>query len=118
MNFAHETSHEHFGLNISDNAQNMALKAIQESGENNLFLRVSVKGGGCAGLKYSLDMDDRLGIFDIVCHFGDLKIAVDAFSMIYLANTSIDYEENLQGAGFKFNNPNARRSCGCGSSFS
>jgi iron-sulfur cluster assembly protein len=118
MNFAHEITSDEFLLAVSEKAQNMAIKAIKESGEDNLFLRISVKGGGCAGLKYNLDMDDRKSPFDVICRFGDLTVAVDAFSMIYLADTTIEYEENLQGAGFKFNNPNARRACGCGSSFS
>jgi iron-sulfur cluster assembly accessory protein len=80
-------------------------------------LRISIRGGGCAGLQYNLDIDDKPSKFDVLCHYGDLKLAVDIFSLHYLTNTAIDYQENLEGAGFKFNNPNARKTCGCGSSF-
>lgn len=106
-----------FPILLSEKAQSMALRATK-SGEEDLFLRVSIKGGGCAGLQYNLDIDDKPSPFDVNCHFGELKVAVDIFSLHYLANTTIDYQENLDGAGFKFNNPNARKTCGCGSSFS
>lgn len=109
---------DQFPLLLSEKAQSMALRATKAGGEENLFLRVSIKGGGCAGLQYNLDIDDLPSKFDITCKFGDLKVAVDIFSLHYLANTTIDYQENLEGAGFKFSNPNARKTCGCGSSFS
>lgn len=118
MNFAHQIDKNEFGLAMSEKACVMADRAIKGAQEEDLFLRISVKGGGCAGLKYNLDIDDKPGKFDITCQFGDLKVVVDAFSLHYLANTTVDYEESLEGAGFKFNNPNARRTCGCGSSFS
>jgi iron-sulfur cluster assembly accessory protein len=118
MDFRSEMPAEEFPLLITEKAISMAKTAIKSGSEDNLFLRISVKGGGCAGLKYNLDMDDRLGKFDVRCSFGDLLIVADAFSLHYLAETTIDYEESLEGAGFKFKNPNARRTCGCGSSFS
>lgn len=117
LNFSCELNSDQFPINISEKAQAMATRATNVDGED-LFLRVSVKGGGCAGLKYNLDIDDKPSQFDIVCHYGDLKVAVDVFSLHYLTNTSIDYQETLEGAGFKFDNPNARKTCGCGSSFS
>ncbi|HXW53311.1 MAG TPA: iron-sulfur cluster assembly accessory protein [Myxococcota bacterium] len=107
-----------FPIVITERAQAMALKATKSSADEDLFLRVSIKGGGCAGLKYNLDIDDRPSKFDVNCQLGDLKVAVDLFSLHYLANTTIDYQETLEGAGFKFDNPNARKTCGCGSSFS
>jgi len=109
---------DQFPIVLSDKAQSMAMMATKSGGEENLFLRVSIKGGGCAGLKYNLDIDDKPSKFDINCQFGELKVAVDMFSLHYLANTTIDYQETLEGAGFKFDNPNARKTCGCGSSFS
>jgi iron-sulfur cluster assembly accessory protein len=118
VNFTHQLDACEFPLIMSDKAQVMADRAIKGSGEENLFLRISVKGGGCAGLKYNLDIDDRPSKFDISCYFGDLRVVVDTFSLQYLANTTVDYEETLDGAGFKFSNPNARKTCGCGSSFS
>lgn len=113
-----ELNIDQFPLVISEKAQTMAMRATKAEPEEHLFLRVSIKGGGCAGLKYNLDIDDKPSKFDVYCYYGDLKVAVDIFSLHYLANTTIDYQESLEGAGFKFNNPNARKSCGCGSSFS
>lgn len=108
---------EKFPISFSEKAQKMAKLATSAEGED-LFLRISIKGGGCAGLQYNLDIDDKPSKFDINCMIGDLRVAADIFSLQYLANTTIDYQETLEGAGFKFNNPNARRTCGCGSSFS
>ncbi len=109
---------EDFPIIISEKAQAMALRATKAEDDDQLFLRVSIKGGGCAGLQYNLDIDDKISKFDIYCELGELKVAVDMFSLRYLNNTTIDYQESLEGSGFKFNNPNARKSCGCGSSFS
>lgn len=116
--YGSELNIEQFPLVLTEKAQSMALRATKAEGTDDLFLRISIKGGGCAGLQYNLDIDDKPAQFDVVCHFGDLKVAVDIFSLHYLANTTIDYQENLDGAGFKFENPNARKTCGCGSSFS
>ncbi len=113
-----ELSPEEFPIIISEKAQAMALRATKAEEDANLFLRVSIKGGGCAGLKYNLDIDDKSSPYDVTCTLGELNVAVDAFSLHYLANTTIDYQESLEGAGFKFDNPNARKTCGCGSSFS
>lgn len=113
-----ELNIEDFPLDISEKAQSMALRATKDAAEDNLFLRISIKGGGCAGLQYNLDIDDRKSKFDVICRFGELKVVSDIFSLQYLANTAIDYKETLDGAGFKFDNPNARKTCGCGSSFS
>lgn len=96
----------------------MAQRACSAEENVALFLRISIKGGGCAGLQYNLDIDDKKTPFDISCNFGDLTVVADTFSLRYLENTTIDYQETLEGAGFKFNNPNARKTCGCGSSFS
>lgn len=92
--------------------------AIAADGEPGDGLRVSVRGGGCSGYTYSLDFekDERMG--DIVMRFDGVKIIVDPVSAGYLRGTIIDYVASLQGEGFKFNNPNAKRTCGCGHSFS
>lgn len=108
---------ENLGISLTDKALNMAKKACSLEEGDSLFLRVSIKGGGCAGLKYNLDIDDELTEFDIQCDYQGLQVVSDIFSLEYLRNISIDYEETLEGAGFKFHNPHARRSCGCGSSF-
>ena len=81
-------------------------------------LRVSVVGGGCSGFQYSLGLEDAPTEEDAVFHFGDVRVFVDPDSSGYLAGTVVDYVDGLHGAGFKFVNPNADRTCGCGSSFS
>lgn len=113
-----ELSSEEFPLIISEKARQMASRATRAEGNDQFFLRISVKGGGCAGLQYNLDIDDKPSQFDVNCQFEDLRVSVDIFSLHYLANTTVDYQESLDGTGFKFSNPNARKTCGCGSSFS
>lgn len=114
MTIGCELNIEQFPIIMTEKAVAMAKRAT----EDNAFLRISIKGGGCAGLKYNLDIDEQPSPFDIVCRYGDLKVATDIFSLHYLSETTVDYQETLEGAGFKFNNPNARKTCGCGSSFS
>ena len=80
-------------------------------------LRIAVRGGGCSGFEYALDFENEARDNDWVYEQGDIKAFVDAVSARYLEGTSIDYVFGMQGAGFKFNNPNASGSCGCGSSF-
>jgi iron-sulfur cluster insertion protein len=80
-------------------------------------LRIGVVGGGCSGFQYQLKFDtvndgDRIVTYDGVC------VLVDEFSLPYIAGTTLDYVEGLHGAGFRFDNPRASRTCGCGSSFS
>ena len=81
-------------------------------------LRVGVKGGGCSGFQYSLNFTDEVDDEDVLVVVEGLQIVTDAFSASYLKGTELDHVDTLQGAGFKFNNPNAKRTCGCGSSFS
>lgn len=80
-------------------------------------LRVAVRGGGCSGFEYALDFENEARDSDWVYEQGDLKVYIDAVSARYLQGTSIDYVLGNTGAGFKFNNPNAVGTCGCGSSF-
>lgn len=81
-------------------------------------LRLRVVGGGCSGFSYDLYFEEEPGDLDQVFESHDIKLYVDPMSYQYLENTSIDYVEGLHGAGFKFNNPTAKGTCGCGSSFS
>ena len=81
-------------------------------------LRVGVVGGGCSGFSYSMSFENGAGMMDKVIEFDGLKIFVDATSMMYLNGCVVDYVETLEGAGFKFENPNVKSTCGCGSSFS
>ena len=81
-------------------------------------LRLRVIGGGCAGFTYDLYFEDNVGDMDETYESQGIKLYVDPLSHQYLEQTEIDYVESAHGAGFKFNNPNVKGSCGCGSSFS
>ncbi len=81
-------------------------------------LRVGVVGGGCSGFSYSMSFENASGMMDKVFDMDGLKVYVDATSLMYLNNCIVDYVETLEGAGFKFENPNVKSTCGCGSSFS
>ena len=105
-------------IKVTERAVEMAKKAIAEEGLANHGLRVAVQGGGCSGLQYALDFTDSERPGDTVLEFSGLKVYLDMASAQFLAGTEIDYVSSLQGSGFKFNNPNAKRTCGCGSSFS
>jgi iron-sulfur cluster assembly accessory protein len=85
--------------------------------EPNMALRLRVVGGGCAGFSYDLYFDEPAEV-DREVEIQGVKVVVDEMSLMYLVGTEIDYVEGLQGAGFKFNNPNTKTTCGCGSSFS
>ena len=101
-------------------------KAIEEIGNimkeqsipENYHLRMGVQGGGCSGFQYSLAFDETVGENDSVLSYGRVKIAVDYKSMLYLKGITLDFQDGLNGRGFVFNNPNAKKTCGCGSSFS
>ena len=81
-------------------------------------LRIGVVGGGCSGFQYSMSFENASGMMDKVLKFDDLKVFVDATSAMYLNGCVVDYVETLEAAGFKFENPTVKSTCGCGSSFS
>lgn len=89
----------------------------QEGIDETHGLRIAVRGGGCSGFEYALDFENEARDNDWIYEQGDLTLYVDAISARYLEGTSIDYVLGTSGAGFKFNNPQARGTCGCGSSF-
>ena len=80
-------------------------------------LRIGVVGGGCSGFQYSMAFENQGGMMDKVFAFDDLKVFVDATSLMYLNGCIVDYVETLEAAGFKFENPQVKSTCGCGSSF-
>jgi iron-sulfur cluster assembly protein len=80
-------------------------------------LRLGVKGGGCSGLVYSLAFDENTRENDHIIEFDGVRLLIDPKSLFYLGGTTLDFSDGLQGRGFIFNNPNATRTCGCGSSF-
>ncbi len=80
-------------------------------------LRIGVVGGGCSGFSYSMSFENAPGVMDKVHNFDGLKVFVDATSAMYLNGCIVDYVETIEAAGFKFENPNVKSTCGCGSSF-
>jgi len=80
-------------------------------------LRLGVVGGGCSGFSYSMQFENEKGPMDKEYDFDGLKLIVDGTSFMYLDGTTIDYLETLEASGFKFENPNVKSTCGCGSSF-
>jgi len=84
----------------------------------NAALRLGVDGGGCSGLTYKLLFDTEVTVHDEIFEFEGLRVIIDKKSALYLAGTTLDFSQALVGGGFKFLNPNAKQSCGCGESFS
>jgi iron-sulfur cluster assembly accessory protein len=80
-------------------------------------LRVGVVGGGCSGFSYTMQFENAAGAMDKVFDYDGLKVYIDATSLMYMQGATVDYVETLEGAGFKFDNPNVKSTCGCGSSF-
>ena len=91
---------------------------VAEEGNPNLMLRVFVQGGGCSGMSYGFTFDEVQNEDDFDFAYEDVKVLIDSMSMQYLQGASIDYKEDLMGASFVINNPQAQTTCGCGSSFS
>jgi iron-sulfur cluster assembly protein len=81
-------------------------------------LRIAVVGGGCSGFSYSMAFENNPGMLDKTYNYDGLKVFVDQASLLYLEGAEVDYVETLEGSGFKFNNPQVKSTCGCGSSFS
>jgi len=91
---------------------------VAEEGNPNLMLRVFVQGGGCSGMSYGFTFDEMQNEDDFDFAYEDVRVVVDSMSMQYLQGSSIDYKEDMMGASFVINNPQAQTTCGCGSSFS
>lgn len=105
-------------IHLTPKAVKMIKLTREEEGLGDQYgLRVAVRGGGCSGFEYALDFEDAARENDTVLTFDDLKIYVDPVSSRYLDGTTIDYQLGMAGTGFKFSNPQAVGSCGCGSSF-
>ena len=105
-------------LVFSDQAAKKVRSLIMEEENENLRLRVFVSGGGCSGFEYGFTFDDEVEEDDIEVENGGVSLVVDVLSFEYLAGSSIDYLEDLQGSRFVVVNPNAASTCGCGNSFS
>jgi iron-sulfur cluster assembly accessory protein len=106
------------GVNLTPKALEAVRKMIAKEGLSaDQGLRISVVGGGCSGFQYSLGFDGRKE-GDILTVLDGVNVFVDEISLPYIAGTTLDYVEGLHNAGFRFDNPRASRTCGCGSSFS
>ena len=105
-------------LHLTPKAVRMIKLTREDEGLDDTFgLRVAVRGGGCSGFEYALDFENQSRDNDEILQFDDLQVFVDPISSRYLAGTTIDYSLGVQGTGFKFENPRAVGTCGCGTSF-
>ena len=105
-------------LQLTDTAATKVKEIISQQTPTPVGLRVAVVGGGCSGFSYHMAFDNQENPTDNVYEFDGLKVLVDQMSEMYLDGVQIDFIESIEGAGFKFNNPNVKSTCGCGSSFS
>ncbi len=105
-------------VTLTDSATAKVADLIAQEGNDQLVLRVAVRAGGCSGYSYDMFFDAEVADEDVVRSFGTVRVAVDPESAEMLKGSTLDYEDGLQGAGFHLTNPNATRTCGCGSSFS
>lgn len=105
-------------VTLTEKAVEMVKGTIERENLEGSGLRVGVIGGGCSGFQYSLDLEKDLKFGDLEFEQDGIKIFIDPMSMQYLKGVSIDYVETAYAAGFSFSNPNAKSTCGCGSSFS
>lgn len=106
-------------VSLTDGAvKKVAELLAEEPGSEALALRVAVRPGGCSGYSYDMFFDAEIAEDDVVRSFADVKVVVDPESAELLNGATLDYRDGLQGAGFHITNPNASRTCGCGSSFS
>ena len=113
-----ETGTKSLPLNLTPNAIAKVKEIMSQQNPAPAGLRVGVVGGGCSGFSYSMNFENGAGMMDKVYEFDGLKVFIDATSVVYLNGAIVDYVETLEGAGFKFENPNVKSTCGCGSSFS
>ena len=105
-------------IKLTSSAVGKVSKLLQRQGRPEGVLRVAVVGGGCSGLQYKMDLQDRPANRDILVESGGVKVVVDPKSALYVTGSELDYAEALQDGGFKVNNQNAATSCSCGESFS
>ena len=105
-------------ITFTEKAASVVLNIMKEQNvSKEICVRVGVKGGGCSGLTYTVDFDGRKGKFDLEFESHGLNILVDKKSHLYIKNTEIDWSNSLNDRGLKFNNPSAKGSCGCRTSF-
>lgn len=104
-------------VSLTEAAASKVRQLIERDGRAGYALRLKVVGGGCSGLQYQLMFDDKVGDWDQKAEVHGVPVVVDSKSAVYLLGTKIDYVDDLNGSGFKIENPNATSTCGCGQSF-
>ena len=104
-------------LQLTENAQNALAQVIQGSGKEIAGLRIEVNSGGCSGFQYALSLEEKVPSGDFAVKAGDVMVFIHPASVPMLEGTTVDFTESVEGAGFVFDNPNAKSSCGCGKSF-
>jgi iron-sulfur cluster assembly protein len=105
-------------VQITPTAVSKVREILESQNPKPAGLRLAVVGGGCSGFSYSMAFENKPSMLDKTYDYEGLKVYVDQASMLYLEGAEVDYVETLEGSGFKFNNPNVKSTCGCGSSFS
>ena len=103
---------------LTDNAASKVAELIAAEGDQNLALRVAVRPGGCSGFSYEMFFDTDVADDDVTSEKAGVRVVVDPSSAQLLTGATLDYKDGLSQAGFSIDNPNAQRTCGCGSSFS
>ena len=104
-------------LTLTDSAVSAVQRFIDSADKPIVGLRIKVEGGGCSGLQYGMKLEEAITDEDSVLEFTGVKVLVDANSANLLDGVTVDFIDGLEGTGFKFENPNATASCGCGKSF-
>ena len=105
-------------VQLTENAVSKVKEILSSQEPKPAGLRIAVVGGGCSGFSYSMAFENQPNLLDKTYTYDGLKVFVDQASLLYLDGAEVDYVETLEGAGFKFSNPNVKSTCGCGSSFS
>ncbi len=105
-------------VQLTDNAVSKVKEIISSQDPQPSGLRISVVGGGCSGFSYSMAFETAPNMLDKTYNYDGLKVFVDQASLLYLDGARVDYVETMEGSGFKFENPQVKSTCGCGSSFS
>lgn len=122
MTQSHDSTPDYRGqaaaMQFTDAAASKARELIAEEGNQSLKLRVYINGGGCSGFQYGFTFDEEQAADDLAIEREGVTLLVDPLSLQYLTGAEVDYTESLSGAQFVIHNPNARTTCGCGSSFS
>ena len=113
-----QTEFKNATITVTESAVKRLVAVMKSDGKDDHFLRMSVEGGGCSGMTYKMDFENEKRDYDKEFESNGLTIVCDLKSWLYLKDVEIDYSDDLLNGGFKIKNPNAERTCGCGTSFS